>query len=75
MWPNGKDELDIHVSDISPTELMVSPNPPHMEQGDASLRHHVDNLNGVYFKNTDKVKSSEIYLRGIGASKWRENLK
>lgn len=75
MWPNGKDELEVHVSDISPTDLMVNPNPPHMEQDDATLRHHVDNLNGIYFKNTDKVKSSEIYTRSIGAAKWRENLK
>ena len=75
MWPYGNDELDVHVCDISPEELMLSPNPPHTEAGEATLRHHVDNLNGVYYKNTDKVKSSEIYTRGIGAPKWRETVK
>jgi hypothetical protein len=75
MWTYGKDELEVHVCDISPLELMVSPNPPHTEAGDASLRHHVDNLDGIYFRNTDKVKNSEIYTKGIGASKWRETLK
>ena len=28
----------------------------------------------LYYNNTDKVKNSEIYKRGIGSSKWREGM-
>ena len=36
--------------------------------------HHTDNLDGFYFQNTDKVRNSNIYKLGIGASKWREGI-
>ncbi len=67
---NGKDELQVHVDDISPEELMTSPNPPHIAND--PLMHNVDNLNGLYYKSTDKVKNCNIYKLKVGASKWRE---
>lgn len=74
-FPSGVDELAVHVDNISATELMVAPNPTHhIGETPNHLDHHADNLNGLYFQNSDKVKSSEIYKRGIGASKWREKL-
>ncbi len=75
-YPSGLDELNVHVDDLSATELMVSPNPKNFIQTTANhLDHHTDNLDGLYFKNTAKVLNSNIYKLGIGASKWRESLK
>jgi hypothetical protein len=74
MCPNGVDELEVHVDDISATELMSDPNPKNYEQGDATLRHHHDSFDGLYYNNTDKVKNSNIYKLGIGASQWRESV-
>ncbi len=72
IFPSGADELGLHVDNISATDLMVSPNPPHhIGETRNHLDHHVDNLNGLYFQNTDKVHNSNIYKLGIGASKWR----
>jgi hypothetical protein len=74
-YPSGADELAVHVDDISATELMVAPNPTHHIGATSNhLDHHADNLNGLYFKNSEKVLKSEIYKRGIGAAKWREKL-
>ena len=71
-YPSGVDELEIHVDNISATDLMVSPNPPHHVGATPNhLDFLVDNLNGLYFKNTEAVHNSNIYKRGIGASKWR----
>lgn len=75
MWPEsctfGKDELQIKLgtNQISPTELMVNPNPPHME-GDPDV-HEIDNLDGLYYQNTDAVRNSDIYKYGIGDPRWR----
>nr|MBP7472078.1 hypothetical protein [Prevotella sp.] len=66
---NGRDELQVHVDDITPEELMVSPDPPH--KATDALMHNVDNLNGLYFNTTEKVLNSNIYKLNIGASKWR----
>jgi hypothetical protein len=75
-FPSGLDELNVHVDNLSATELMVSPNPKHTIGTTANhLDHHTDNLDGLYFQNTDKVRNSNIYKLGIGASKWRQNLK
>ena len=75
IFPNGLEELDLHVDNISATELMVSPNPKHHIGTAANhLDHHCDNLNGLYFQNTAKVLNSNIYKLGIGASKWRSKL-
>ena len=72
-FPSGEEELAVHVDDLSATELMVSPNPKYYttEKG-SHLEHHTDNLDGLYFQNTDKVKNSNIYKLGIGAPKWRQ---
>lgn len=72
IFADGGDDLDLHVDNISATDLMVSPNPPHhIGTTRNHLDHHVDNLNGLYFKSTDAVYNSNIYKLGIGASKWR----
>lgn len=70
---NGREELQVHVDNISPTELMSSPNPPHIAP-DAEM-HNVNNLQGLYYNNTETVRNSNIYKLGIGASKWREHTK
>ena len=33
------------------------------------------NSANLYFRNTDKVRNSAIYTKGIGASKWREGIR
>ena len=33
------------------------------------------NSSNLYYRNTDKVKNSAIYQKGIGASKWREGIR
>lgn len=73
----GASELEVHVDNISPEDLMTSPNPPHKQSGTTGSidTHTIDNLNGLYFKNTSTVKNSKIYQLGIGASKWRESVK
>ncbi len=72
-FPSGEEELAVHVDDISATELMVDPNPKyHIGEKANHMDHHTDNLDGLYFQNTDKVKNSNIYKLGIGASKWRQ---
>ena len=75
-FPSGMDELNVHVDNLSATELFVSPNPKyHSSENGNHLEHHTDNLDGLYFQNTDKVKNSNIYKLKIGASKWWSNLK
>lgn len=72
----GIDAAAVAVDDISATELFTDPNPKNYENGaDATKRYWHDNMNGLYYKNTDKVKNSNIYKLGIGASKWRDNVK
>ena len=75
IFPSGESELEVHVDDISATELMVSPNPKYYVMDPSSEKeHHTDNLDGIYFQNTDKVRNSNIYKLGIGASKWRSTV-
>lgn len=66
----GGDELDVHlgVVGISPTDLMKSPNPPHVSP-DPDM-HEVDNLDGLYYNNTNAVRNHEIYKLGIGDPRW-----
>lgn len=90
-WPdycvNGKDELQVKLGNdggLSPTELMVNPNPPFFEGVDIPV-HGTANLFGetpnnenksltkavnLYYNNTDKVRNSEIYKKGIGDQRW-----
>lgn len=72
--------LSVIVDDISPTELMKSPNPPHKASSQADqYMHRADALDGtggdhganLYYNQSDKVTNSKIYQLGIGASKWR----
>ena len=68
--------LDVNVADISATDLMVSPCPPHVAQtaSDRNM-HRADALDGtaseynvnLYFKNTD----NDIYRNNVGDPRWR----
>lgn len=78
----GKDELNVHVADISNEQLMVNPNPPYT---DTYYMHSVAFIDGsgtvsranqdaqitkgvdLHFKDFD----NEIYKNNVGASKWR----
>jgi hypothetical protein len=70
----GREELVVHLGTegISPTELMRNPNPPNLSP--QANMHIVDNLDGLYFNNTDKVRNHEIYKLGIGDPRWRESV-
>ena len=68
-FPHGKEELPLHVADFKATDLMVAPNPTHFV-GDKSgiLDFHTDTgIDGLYYKQTDQVKNSELYKKQIGA--------
>lgn len=68
--------LEVQVADISATELMESPCPPHIAAtaNDRNM-HRADALDGtakeynvnLYFKNTD----NDIYRNNAGAARWR----
>lgn len=77
-FPYGKDELGVHVDEISNEELMKSPNPKHTNYTSTSTVGHdafwTDNLDGLYYNNSASVINSNIYKLGIGASKWREGM-
>lgn len=73
--------LEVIADDISPTELMVSPNPPHKaSSGSDQYMHRADALDGtggshgadLHYNKTDKVFNSQIYKLGIGDSRWRQ---
>lgn len=68
--------LEVNVADISATELMESPCPPHKaSSANDQNMHRADALDGtaaeynvnLYFKNTN----NDIYNKGIGAARWR----
>lgn len=70
--------LEVSVANVSSTELMESPCPPHKAAtaNDQNM-HRADALDGtaqtqynvsLYFKN----KSNEIYDKHVGADRWRE---
>ena len=72
--------LEVFVDDISPVELMVSPNPPHKATADNDqYMHRAEALDGtagehgvnLYYNQTGKVMESKIYQLNIGAAKWR----
>lgn len=69
--------LEVNVADISATDLMVSPCPPHKAAtaNDRNM-HRADALDGtageysvnLFFKNTD----NDIVRNNVGAARWRE---
>ena len=70
--------LEVNVADISSTDLMISPCPPHkaITTNDRNM-HRADALDGtattqynvnLYFKNKD----NDIYKNKAGAARWRE---
>ncbi len=68
-YPHGQSELQIKCSTLKATDLMVSPNPQHFVGDKPSpLDHHTDTgIQGLYYKQTDAVKNSDIYKSGAGA--------
>jgi hypothetical protein len=76
-WATLNGTLTVQVADISATDLMVQPCPPHVAQtaNDQNM-HRADALDGtatteynvnLYFKNTD----NDIYKNNVGAARWR----
>lgn len=78
----GKDELEVHVADISNEDLMYDPNPPYTDNYYCHSVAYIDGSGKVsdenkaagitkgvnlYFKNLD----NDIVKAGAGASKWR----
>ncbi|MCD8167258.1 MAG: hypothetical protein LUE93_14815 [Bacteroides sp.] len=72
--------LEVIADDISPTELMVSPNPPHKASSlSDQYMHRADALDGtagehganLYYNTSSKVLNSRIYQLGIGDHRWR----
>ncbi len=69
--------LEVQVADISATELMEQPCPPHVANtADDMNMHRADALDGtatteynvnLFFKNTD----NDIYKNNVGAARWR----
>lgn len=73
--------LEVVTDDISPLELMTSPNPPHKAKSDSDqFMHRADALDGtggehganLFYNKNDKVLNSQIYKLGIGDSRWRK---
>lgn len=73
--------LEVIADNISPLELMTSPNPPHKANSDKDqFMHRADALDGtggqhganLYYNKTDKVFNSQIYKLGIGDPRWRQ---
>ena len=69
--------LEVEVANISATDLMEQPCPPHVAStaSDQNM-HRADALDGtastefnvnLYFKNTD----NDIYRNNVGAARWR----
>ena len=70
----GADQLIVKVGStpLSPTDLMVDPNPPYKD-GDKDM-HEITTeqlMRGLKFNKTDKVLNHEIYKLGVGAPRWR----
>ncbi len=63
-------EVKLGAVGISPTDLMVDPNPIAI----SGEFMHMHNLDGLYFKNTDAVRNHEIYKLGIGDPRWRRSV-
>jgi len=77
----GMEELYIKLGDvgITPEELMVDPYPLYYDTQDYSIalpdwRMHWHNMEGLYYRNTDKVKNHEIFRKNIGDPRWRKNV-
>jgi hypothetical protein len=84
LFPAGVDELKLHIADIKAADLMESPYPPIIQQGDETSHvHHTGSIDGT--TPTSGVNSliggtanlyfknfdNDIVKNEIGASKWR----
>jgi hypothetical protein len=66
----------VEAAEISATELLISPCPPHIAAtAEDQNMHRAEALDGtasefnvnLYFKNTD----NDIYRNNVGAARWR----
>lgn len=62
--------VKLGTNPISPTDLMEDPNP--IAKTGADMHKH--NMDGLYLKNTNAVRTHEIYTLGIGDPRWRKNV-
>lgn len=62
--------VKLGTNPITPTDLMEDPNPISI----TGERMHDHNLDGLYYKNTDAVKNSDIFKNNIGDPRWRKNV-
>ena len=86
--PAGRAGLTVKVADISASQLMVQPNPPHKMGASANhYDHQEDGIDGTVTNVDAKIRAdyvggmvdlhikdtnNEIYQKGIGAPKWRQ---
>ena len=80
----GLEATIVKADNISPTELMVDPNPLEIAGSNANptppsatssapwntFRHKVPD--GIYYQNTDAVRNSAIYKNNVGDPRWRK---
>ena len=70
--------LKVHYEEgITTSVLMKNAIPSHHytdinTAGPETFR--TDNLDGLYYNDTEAVRNSQIFKLGIGASKWREGI-
>lgn len=72
IYPAGTDELAVHLDKtLRATDLMVSPNPKYfIGETPKGTDYHTDNgIDGLYYKQTDQVRSSAIYKSGAGCQR------
>lgn len=71
---NGAESLVVKIGEnpISPTELMVDPNPPYKTAKDMHRTTFEQLMRGLKFNSTDQVRNHEIYKLGIGDPRWRQ---
>ena len=77
----GYEELSVKTGEtpISPTQLMVNPNPVALS-GKDMYRHDINynpltgiggDFSGLYYNNTTQVRNHEIVTKGIGDPRWK----
>jgi hypothetical protein len=71
----NSDNLKVHYEEgITTKVLMRNAIPSHHYTTISTAgpeTFHTDNLDGLYYNDTEAVRNSQIYKLGIGASKWR----
>jgi len=68
----GMDQTRIHIgtNTLTPEELFVDPQPSGVN-GEENMHHH--NIEGFRYKDTEKVRNSDIYKMKVGDPRWWTN--